>query len=380
MKYKIVKPNYDRSILSVSSSILKKFKISSNYPSLEEIDLYFRKKYKNIIFLILDCMGSKVLKDNLDEQSILRRNIKTEVTTVFPSTTAAATTAFHSGLSPLESGWIGWMLYFKEYQSNIELFSGNDFYTGKKICDTAFNLDSMKYKNIYKRIEEMDSNVAYHKIFPAFEPNGAKSFEELCDKIYRATETKNKINLISAYWNEPDHTIHHNGVTSIETKEVLKNIDSNINLLVKNLKDSLIIITADHGAVDVDEIYINQYPELLNCLIIPPSIESRFVTFFIKENMNDEFEKQFNKIFNTDFILMKKNEFLNSGILGKGVEHFRVRDFLGDYIAISISNKAIRYKQDGGLEFKKQIADHAGMTSDEMMVPVIIIEGDKIEN
>ena len=121
------------------------------------------------------------------------------------------------------------------------------------------------------------------------------------------------------------------------------------------------------------EIYINEYKELVNCLKMPPSIETRFVTFFVKENMKEIFKENFENIFNKDFLLFTKEEFSKSNLLGRGKKHYKIDEYLGDFIAISISNKAIRYTIDGN-KFKKLIADHAGMTKEEMEVPVIIIE------
>ena len=373
MKYSLQYPDYNKCILSISASLLNKFGIKSNYPTLKELDKYLKKEYKNIIFLILDCLGSKILENNLSEYSILRKNVKTNIATIFPSTTVAATTAFHSGVSTLENGWIGWMPYFSEYNDIIEIFTSKQFYTGKKLDIPDIGESILQHETIYSKIINKNPAVIYHKIFPSFVPNGAETIEELCDNIYKACINQNKCNLISAYWNEPDHTIHHTGVTSKETKQVLENIDKNIKQLINKLDDSLIIISADHGAVDVEEIYINDYKELVNCLRMPPSIETRFVTFFIKENMKEIFKETFENIFHKDFLLFTKEEFLKSNLLGRGKKHYKIDEYLGDFIAISISNKAIRYTIDGN-KFKKLIADHAGLTKDEMEVPVIIIE------
>ena len=267
------------------------------------------------------------------------------------------------------------MPYFSEYDDIIEIFTSKQFYTGKKLDIPNIGESILKYETIYSKITKKNSDVIYHKIFPSFAPNGAESIEELCDNIYKACINQNKYNLISAYWNEPDHTIHHTGVTSRQTKQVLENIDKNIKQLINKLDNSLIIITADHGAVDVEEIYINDYQELVSCLKMPPSIETRFVTFFIKENMKETFKETFENIFHKNFLLFTKEEFLKSNLLGRGKRHYKIDEYLGDFIAVSTSNKAIRYTIDGN-KFEKLIADHAGLTKAEMEVPVIIIEKD----
>ena len=102
MKKKIQLPDYNRSILSVSSSIMKYYHLNSKYKSLSELDYILNNNYNVIIFLILDCVGTNIIENNLGKDSFLRKNLLTNVTTVFPPSTAAATTAFHSCLSPLE--------------------------------------------------------------------------------------------------------------------------------------------------------------------------------------------------------------------------------------------------------------------------------------
>lgn len=147
----VLYPNYNRSILSISSSLLKYYGLKNNYPTLKELDDELKKNYKNVVLLILDCMGTSIIEKNLPKNSFLRKNMITTITSIFPPTTAAATTAFHSGLSPLESGWIGWMPYFKEYDSMIELFTGKDFYTREKIIDSV-SQTNLAYETIYDKI------------------------------------------------------------------------------------------------------------------------------------------------------------------------------------------------------------------------------------
>ena len=152
MKNTIQYPDYDRCILSVSASLLSKFGLKSNYPTLKELDKYLEKNYKNIIFLIIDCLGSEILEKDLNEYSILKKHIRTNITTVFPSTTVAATTAFHSGISTLENGWIGWMPYFREYNDIIEIFTSKQFYTGKKLDIPDIGKNILQYETDRKSV------------------------------------------------------------------------------------------------------------------------------------------------------------------------------------------------------------------------------------
>ena len=60
--------------------------------------------------------------------------------------------------------------------------------------------------------------------------------------------------------------------------------------------------------------------------------------------------------------------------MGYGNKHKKIDDFIGDYLALSISDSIIRlqtYLADGK-PVKK--STHCGLTKEEMEVPLIIIE------
>lgn len=365
MKNNILKPNYNKSILSISSSILKNYGLNSNYKSLEQLDNVLKNGYKNVVFIILDCLGENIFKKHCASDGFFRKNLLTTVTSVFPPTTPAATTAFHSGKSPLENGW---MPYFSDYGCMVELFSGKDYYNRNKVIDISNS--NISYESIYSIIENNSEGVTYHKVFPSFTLED--SFSNICNGILDASKTSGK-NIISAYWTEPVHTIHNFGVNSNEVGEVIRDIENNIEILSNKLENSIIIISADHGAVDVDEIYINEIDEINNCLLMPPSIESRFVSFFVKKGKEKDFENAIKKNLKAGYLLYKKDEFLSEKLLGNGIEHDRIKNYIGDYVIICYNNLNIRYSVTGE-RGKKHLADHGGITKDEMLVPVIVIK------
>ena len=65
--------------------------------------------------------NKKTLINNLDENSFLKRHYLKTIHSIYPSTTAASTTAMKSGLSPYTTGWTGWENYFREINKNIVL-------------------------------------------------------------------------------------------------------------------------------------------------------------------------------------------------------------------------------------------------------------------
>ncbi len=367
--------DYNKSLVALSNSFLKFYGVKTFHSSLPELDEKLNsKKYQNIVLLILDGMGINVINEHLDDNSLLKSHIAHQIYSVFPPTTTAATTAIHSGMSPLEHGWVAWMTYYKEYDRCIENFLNTDYYTGEQLTTPFPCNDILKYRDIYSRIVEQNPDLEFHKINPPFDSeDGVKSFNQMCKKIAEQVLGSNKHKFIRAYWNDPDHTMHHFGVTSKEAKGVMKDIERNLKHLCSKIKDTLIVITADHGMVDTQNVTLNDYPDICDCFIRPPSLESRVVTFAIKDTHKVEFAKLFNKYFGNDFKLYTKQEFMSSGLLGSGTPHPKVDDFIADFVAISTSVKSLHYVIDC-MDKTKLIGEHAGISEQEMKIPLIFIE------
>ena len=51
-----------------------------------------------------------------------------------------------------------------------------------------------------------------------------------------------------------------------------------------------------------------------------------------------------------------------------------VDDFIGDFVAIGIKDKCIGYHQLGGIKHTPLLDNHAGLTAEEMIVPLILFE------
>ena len=271
-------PDYDRSILSVASSVLKYFGVNDcKHKTLPEFDELLSKNYKNVIVMLFDGMGTSVLKEHLEEDDFLRRHHITDISSVYPSTTVAAVTAIESGYSPLETGWIGWDLYFDEIGENVAVFKNTLQKNGEVAAEYNVPLKYIPYKRIFKRIEEAKSkNRAYY--VSAFSKYRSKSVEHICKTVYRLSK-KRKQKYIYTYWYKPDNTMHIYGVHSIEAKNEVQMINREVEKLCKKLKNSLVIITADHGQIDCVNEYLEDYPTLTDMLEIPPSVEPRALSF-----------------------------------------------------------------------------------------------------
>ena len=330
-------PDYDNCITGIPSSLLKHYGVSPTHKTLYDLDKSLSGDYKNVLLMIYDGMGMDMLFDNLPETSFLTKNTTSKITTVFPSTTVAGLTSYFTGKTPVEHGWLGWSLYFKEYQRQIDVFTDREARTGEPSGYNNVAATMMPYESIYSKIESSAAgvktySVTHRGIDHPSEPETVIGYENLSEmhNIIRTLCDSPGPKFILAYHNEPDHISHKAGCRSRKVRRTLKKINRRTEKLCNNLKDTLVIISADHGHIDVNkDIFLEEIPELAECLLIPPSIESRAVSIFVKPGTEEKFKEAFNRILGNDFILFSRKEVFETQLFGNGNPHMKTLDFIG---------------------------------------------------
>ena len=117
-------PDYQNNcILGIPNSILRHYGATPHHNTLPVLDERLKKGYKNIVLLVLDGMGMAALKKHAPD-GFLIKNCVMQLSSVYPCTTTSALTTYETGLTPLEHGWLGWAMYFKEIDKSVELFTG----------------------------------------------------------------------------------------------------------------------------------------------------------------------------------------------------------------------------------------------------------------
>ena len=370
---KIIYPDYKNSILNVSNSILKYYGVKNEYPSIKLLDKELNKGYNHIIYILLDGMGTNLIKNLLDKEDSLSKYMKKEITSVFPPTTVAATDTVLSANPPIVNGHLGWVQYFEKEDINLVIFQNYDFYNTERIPAVDLRQKYLSFERMGEKIHKQNPDILTNELFPAFIENGSESFKEQIERVLLITHNTDKsYNYI--YWTEPDLIQHKTGIYSKETKEMMTNLNTDFTELIENISDDTIVICiADHGLTDIKELPLFENKELLNLLKRLPSIEPRAINFFVKDGLLEEFKSLFNKNYSKHYKLYTKQEILDLKLFGEGKQHSLVDMFLGDYMALAIDNSLFTLGNGKGY-----LAHHAGMSEDEMMVPLIIYSKKKV--
>jgi len=360
-------PDYQNSIANLPNSILKKFGMKTVGDTLPLLNQYLEKDYKNIVVILLDGMGVNILEKNLDKDGFFRTHLVGAYSSTFPPTTVAATTSIMSGLAPCEHGWLGWDCYYPQVDKNVTVFLNTEQGTEIPAADYNVPWKYTGYESIFDRFEE--AGLEAHAVTPFVAPF-PDSFEKILRQVEELCQNPGE-KYIYAYWNEPDHIMHEAGCFSEVSKQMVRTLQEQVAALCKRLKDTLVIVTADHGHMDSKGVSITDYPSLMECLVRLPSVEPRALNLFIKEGKEKQFETEFKRLFGEKFMLLTKQEVIDRKLFGIGKEHPCFQSMLGDYLAIAVDDLSIYNTVEEAEQF---IGVHAGLTEDEMRIPLIVFD------
>lgn len=360
--------DYDKCITNLACSISKYFGLEYSHNTLAILDEYLSTTPRNVILILCDGMGYNILNRTLSKDDFLIKHLVFPISSVFPPTTTAATTSVMTGLNPNEHCWLGWEIYIKDVDEVVVMYQN-------KIKDTDVHFEDnickryMSYKTIMDRINENKEYYAAH-ISP-FGDIKYDDFHDMCTKIKENLNKKDR-NYIYAYYENPDEIMHVYGTDTEETISNIRLINSEIETLCSEVDDTLVIVIADHGHMNQRIVYLEDYPEIFECLKRTTSIDSRSAMYFIKDGMLEYFKEKFVDAFGDNFILLDKKAIYDYKLFGTGINHPYFDNCIGDFISISNKNLSIKYKRvEGKIEMK---SSHAGNTLDETIVPLVLVK------
>ena len=259
---KIVYPNYKNSLINVSSSLFKYYDLETTYSSLPILDKYLEKKYQHIVVFLIDAMGEEIINKHLPHHSFLKEKVISQITSVCPSTTSAATTAFLSAKSPLQTGWFAWQQYFKKHERHIILFLNEDYYSKEKLAVNIIK-DELPYESIFDQLAIKKPQIQAKSTI--FEDKKKKflSLNKLIRFVKKEVKSK-KETFTYAYYPKLDSLMHEFGTTHKKVHKLLLKINQKLERLSKSKKDDTLVIVYSHGQIDTEKINLVHHPDFIN--------------------------------------------------------------------------------------------------------------------
>ena len=363
-------------------------------------------EYDAVILFLIDGFGWHFF-EKFQEMPFLRRLTASgtveKLTAQFPSTTAAHVTTIHTGLSVGKSGVYEWFYYEPQIDRIIAplLFS----YSGNNERDTLKgDVKATKLypsQTLYQELKALgvDSHVfGVRDYTPSTYTNvvtkGAKlhSFKTLPEALVNLgflLETSKASTYINFYFENIDGTCHKYGPTSPQTETEIEAylliMDHFFTRIFPSKKRVLFLMTADHGASEVDPettIFLNTderfkgverfFKTNRDGELLVPAGSARDMFMYVKEELLDEAQEFLAKQLEGKAEIVRTSWLMGNGYFGPEIS-LRFRERVGNLVILPYRYESVWWYEKDRFE-QRFYGHHGGLTPQEMEIPFIMLE------
>lgn len=401
-----VYPAYkDLSLVNISATLLKLFgiRIPGHSALPDELVEGETDGVRKVILFLVDALGYNQLMPVLESHpdlilnELIRRGRFAPLTSIFPSTTVAALSSFHTGMTPQEHGILGYRLFLKEYATVANMIGFSSIYESEDCRLLQMGLEPQRLlsvKTLYQRLanaqvssyiliknvyRESPLSQMFHK--GATRVHGFVNSSDMFVTLRRLIKEKpDERACICVYWDAIDSIAHLYGPNSEEfvaevcnlsyslERELIQHVDSQI------AGTTLFMLTADHGQIAVPKsgvLPVNHYPAIRDNLLLPPTGDYRAAYLYAKQGKLDRLRTYLRDQFSDQLIAIDSTRALNLGLWGHGDLNTHVCDRIGDLLVIMRGDHAFY----APITDKPYVAGgrHGGLTPDEMLIPFLCV-------
>ncbi len=381
----MLSPDYDCSIVNLISAVAgSQAPAADLYPPLALLD-NARCQQRPVALLVIDGLGYQFLQQFPD--SALARHTVQRLTSVFPTTTATAVTALALGVPAQQHGITGWFTYLRELGSVVMPLpfmprGGGSCYKDLGVS-AAMMLDARPLLPRLNRgvqvsspsyISDSDFSAALYGSVPrAPHQNLAHFFDQLGRGLKQPDQP-----LVWGYWTELDAVAHQYGCQSPEAVAHFHQIDQQFEHWLTQLagSDALVLVTADHGLIDVadeQQLQMEQHPELQALLRLPLCGEPRAAFCYLRPGSQSDFEQYMAEHFSGLFEVVPSEQLLSQQLFGRGAPSSRLADRIGDLTVLAKQQAVIKDRLVQERPFSQR-GVHGGLSAEELYVPLVMVE------
>lgn len=388
-----VMPAYEgQSIVNLVNTVLVHFGIPHGAPLADHQAMADRLRGKDkMLLLVLDGLGWANLHRAEERYPDITKRLepawRMPITTVFPSTTAAALSTYATGVSPASHGEIGFLMYFPEYNRvfNMLSFLSPDLqheeltklgfipeeYLGhpsilKLLRDAGVHAGASNYQAY---VGSGLSRMIYHDIpaapYIAFGDLLAQALQQLRSPLRQ---------FHYLYWSALDSIAHMHGAdTDAYAIELLMIVTMLSEVLLPQMgEETALLICADHGHLDGDDadaINLMAYPELIELFRVPPAGEGRATHCFIRPGEITHAQEILATI--PAMTVLTKEEFIALGLLGHTPLRVGLDLRIGDLVLLPHGSRRTLYSYQPR-PHTAMVGRHGGLMPEEMVVPLLV--------
>lgn len=356
-------------------------------------------EYDAVVLLLVDAFGWRFFERFQDAPFIKRiaQHGKIEkLISQFPSTTAAHLTTIHTGWSVGQSGVHEWYYYEPQLDAIIAplLFSFAGSQYREDLKSTGIHppllyprgifypeLKKMGVKSHVFGMREYTPSTFSNAVMAGAELHPFKTLSEALVNLGLLLEKETSKTYVHLYFDKIDSLCHEYGPTAPQTEAEIETflliMEYYFERIFKGKKRILFLMTADHGASEVDPkttTYLNTEPRFLGFekfietnrkgRLLVPAGSARDMFLYIKDPMLDDAQSFLSKRLEGKAAVVKTESLIMDGYFGPEVSP-RFRERAGNLVILPYRYESVWWYEKHKFEMKFY-GHHGGLTSQEM--------------
>ncbi len=354
-------------------------------PVRDEILPYdFLADSRVLLFLVIDGLGQLRFREAIANgmlSGLATFHYATQLTSVFPSTTAAALTSLQTGVSPACHGFTGYTMYVPENQRVYNMITWKP--VGESKSETSLRL-RLPAPNMYTLLQRHGINTrlvssAAFRDSPLTNIHasgvqfaGHRTLSEFADLLFRYSQREGRW-FVFGYWDGFDLVSHLAGPDSRLADTELRLIDSAFEMaLFAPLRDSgadvTVVVTADHGhtAIPLDQRkHLALVDEAVEQQRHRPTGEPRTMGISLPF---EPFGKRIQERVADAGVVMNTADAIQAGLYGPGKHHDQLAERIGKTLIVARGNHAFDYQGFNN----RSLGGHGSLAAHEMLVPLLV--------
>jgi predicted AlkP superfamily pyrophosphatase or phosphodiesterase len=361
------------------------------------------QRYRKVALILVDSFGWRFLMNYYKEYPALKRfadsGVISKISVQFPSTTSAHVTTINSGLPVGESGVYEWFYYEPSLDAIISPLTFSYAATHRESLRNVVAPGAiLPQQTIYQALAAhgiqsyvlQESTIA-HSSYSKTLTNGAEILpfvtlsQGLLNLAYLLNSLKERA-YVFYYYSLLDSIAHNYGPDSAHHRAEIDTFFTALErIFFANLErdgETLILLTADHGQVEVDPSttrYLNrELPQLTPLFRVDrrgaplvPAGSARDMFLYVKQAHLDEAYAMLAAHLRGCAEVYRTSDLIEEGFFGAHCsEVFRKR--LGELVVLPYAHESVWWHEQGKFE-QTFLGHHGGLTPDEMHSVLMVL-------
>ena len=341
---------------------------------------------KVLVFLLVDGLGDNFLQRE-GAGSTLAAHRYGRLTSVFPSTTAAAVTTTFTALAPVQHGLNGWFVHERRLGGIIAPLPLT-LRAGGAVMAMRAAPRLFPYHTLFQRRRRPAVVVTPQWLsdsrYTRWHTRGASvigytGLDELvnmlCAVVWGESGAAGRGGLVHAYFPDFDALSHRDGCTSPAARDCFAQIDAAFQTLLERCAgcDVEFVVTADHGFLDSppeQHCWLDERPDLVARLVAPLFGERRTAFCAVRQGEEARFAADLQDWLGPRGVVRSTADADVQALFGPGRAHRHWRERLGTHAVFMAPGWTLRDSVADEIQHE-MLGVHGGLSGDEMWIPLI---------